>query len=574
MTMSWTPTPHMSWISQIPPAPATPRIPRNDYGVLGAPPALGAWTPELSVSVVIPAYRAERTLPLTLAALARQTYPGHLIEVVVVDDGEEPMGSLPDLVPPLTRVIRPGSGVWGKPSACTAGAEAAGGDVVHFLDADLVPSPEHIEAQMRWHHLADYLVVLGHLSFVPGLDQVPAGEVLAAIEAGTLDRLFGDGMPQWTQRRWDETADLREAGLHAFSVTVGATLSVRAELLRAAGGMDRTLVLGEDTELGYRLAQAGAVFVADRAARGRHIGDSTVMRREQDVKRHNWPYLAERVPAFRWLRDHPHRRYLVPYVEAVVRVADASFEEVRATVDGLLASRLPDVAVKIIGPWGRLDDGRRSPLDDPWLDLRLVRGCYEGETRVAYCESLPEDCAPVPFRLHCPPGWAPSRGTLGSLVKFADKHCLGVVSVALEEREPAGPPEPRGSSGAPGSSGPAGLTGQDMRSEIVHARLERTAALNRARRCARGSAAGDHTDLDDLVHEMFGTVWVAGDTWGLVRAEAAATAGRTPRKVRRRPGRRPPAARLRRIAGMCGVARLSRTARLLLRRLRAMVSPG
>ncbi|WP_167521439.1 glycosyltransferase [Microbispora triticiradicis] len=493
------------------------RIPLNDYGVLGQPPAPGEWTPTLTVSVVIPAHRAEHTLPLTLASLARQTYPAHLTEVVVVDDGERPAPppSVPSAepstgpstapraepspdawpVPERLRVVRPRDGAWGRASACAAGAEAAEGQVILYLDADLVLFPEHVEAQMRWHHLADHLVVLGHLRFVPGLDEIPASEVLAAVEAGTVDKLFAeeDTTPQWTEGRWDQTDDLRAAGFTAFSVMVGATASLPAALLRAAGGLDASLVLGEDTELGYRLAQAGAVFVPDRRARCWHLGRSTVMRREPEVKRHNWPYLAERVPVFRWLRRHPHRTYLVPYVEVVVAAEDASFEEVRATVDGVLAGRLPDVRVTVTGPWGRLRGGRRDPLGDPSLDLRLMLACYEGEPRVRFRETVPDDCFPVPFRFHCPPGWVPSRGTIGAVVKHADRQRLGIVSLALDEREDG---------------------------EVVHARLERTAAVTRARRCAR---PGD--DLDDLIHEMFGTVWDAGDKWGLLPAESAASAG-------------------------------------------------
>lgn len=522
------------------------RIPLNDYGVLGEPPALGEWTPTRTVSVVIPAYRADRTLPLTLASLARQTYPAHLMEVVVVDDGERPMApprSGP--VPERLRAVRPRTGAWGRASACAAGAEAAEGEVILYLDADLVLFPEHVEAQMRWHHLAGYLVVLGHLRFVPGLDEIPEGEVLAAIEAGAVDKLFAEeeSTPQWTERRWDQTADLRTAGFSAFSVMVGATASLPAGLLRDAGGLDSSLVLGEDTELGYRLAQAGAVFVPDRRARCLHLGRSTVMRREPDVKRHNWPYLAERVPAFRWLRRHPHRTYLVPYVEVVVEVGDASFEEVRATVDGVLAGRLPDVRVTVVGPWGRLGGGRRDPLGDPALDLRLVLACYQGEPRVRFREAVPDDCFPTPFRFRCPAGWVPSRGTIGSIIKHADRQRLGVVSLALDER-------------------PDG--------EIVHARLERTAALNRARRCA-----GPGDDLGDLVHEMFGTVWDAGDRWGLLPAAPALVStpgggsgpgdgsgdgggvGRGERRARR-PATRP----------------LRRTARLLRRRLRALVRPS
>ncbi|KAA9381765.1 glycosyltransferase [Microbispora cellulosiformans] len=529
------------------------RIPLNDYGVLGQPPAPGEWTPTLTVSVVIPAHRAEHTLPLTLASLARQTYPAHLMEVVVVDDGERPApppSAWP--VPERLRVVRPRAGSWGRASACAAGAEAAEGQVILFLDADLVLFPEHVEAQMRWHHLADHLVVLGHLRFVPGLDEIPASEVLAAVEAGAVDKLFAeeDATPQWTEGRWDQTDDLRAAGFTAFSVMVGATASLPASLLRAAGGLDASLVLGEDTELGYRLAQAGAVFVPDRGARCWHLGRSTVMRREPEVKRHNWPYLAERVPVFRWLRRHPHRTYLVPYVEVVVDVGDASFEEVRATVDGVLAGRLPDVRVTVTGPWGRLRGGRRDPLGDSSLDLRLMLACYEGEPRVRFRETVPDDCFPVPFRFHCPPGWVPSRGTIGAVVKHADRQRLGIVSLALDEREDG---------------------------EVVHARLERTAAVTRARRCAR---PGD--DLDDLIHEMFGTVWDAGDKWGLLPAGSAESAG-SAGGAGGAGGAAPPGPGRAWTGGSgatpgagsesarSGARPLRRTARLLRRRLRALV---
>src|SRR4051812_26124971 len=64
---------------------ARPAKTQNDYSPL-SPPELGTWSPALSVSVVIPAHGGPH-LELTLAALAAQTYPDHLMEVLVVDDG-------------------------------------------------------------------------------------------------------------------------------------------------------------------------------------------------------------------------------------------------------------------------------------------------------------------------------------------------------------------------------------------------------------------------------------------------------------------------------------------------------
>ena len=44
----------------------------NDYRFLGTP-DLGSWTPELTVSVVIPVYMGQAELERTLAALEAQT---------------------------------------------------------------------------------------------------------------------------------------------------------------------------------------------------------------------------------------------------------------------------------------------------------------------------------------------------------------------------------------------------------------------------------------------------------------------------------------------------------------------
>ena len=62
-----------------------PVVRANDWRVLQVP-ALGSWDPNLTVSVVIPAHDAVH-LPKVLAGLAAQTYPPHLLEVVVVDAG-------------------------------------------------------------------------------------------------------------------------------------------------------------------------------------------------------------------------------------------------------------------------------------------------------------------------------------------------------------------------------------------------------------------------------------------------------------------------------------------------------
>ena len=75
------------------PAPAL--VPYNDWREVPVAP-LATFAPSLPVSVVIPSYRTPaETLARTLAGLESQTYPRHLFEVVIVDDGNEPPLALP-----------------------------------------------------------------------------------------------------------------------------------------------------------------------------------------------------------------------------------------------------------------------------------------------------------------------------------------------------------------------------------------------------------------------------------------------------------------------------------------------
>ncbi|WP_283137251.1 glycosyltransferase [Rhizohabitans arisaemae] len=440
-----------------------PRIRHNDYSTL-KPANVGEWTPLLSVSVVVPAYGDQDKLDRTLAGLAGQTYPSRLMEVVVVDDGTDPPLRLPEHVPERTRLVRSPAAGWGSAHARQFGADLADGEVLQWLDADVVPSREYVEAQVRWHHLADYLVVLGHLRFVPAdLGDASPDELF---EAGSRMGRVADIL--------ERTDNLRRADYDAYRLHVGASGSVHARFFKAAGGMDTSLDLGSDTELGYRLAQAGAVFIPDQESRCWHLGESRIQRRGKEVHRRNTPFIAQRIPFPRERRRHPNRQWLVPYVEVAVQAAD--YEDTAATVDGFLASSIPDVRVTLTGPWNILRARERRPfLDDPLLDLRMLHAAYEHEGRVRLAQGIDPGPTPVPFRLSCPAGWVPDFRSLRQLTDLATEHGYGLVSVDLGN----------------------GRT----------ARLERTAALARAR-----LVGGD--DLDRAIDDMFGATRVDGEEYG------------------------------------------------------------
>ncbi|MEQ4718768.1 glycosyltransferase [Nonomuraea sp. B19D2] len=461
-----------------------PRIRRNDFGVL-TPPALGEWEPTLTVTVVIPAHDRQDTLDLALAALAAQSYPERLIDVIAVDDGSATPLRLPELAPARTKLISSPPGGWGRAWAVQAGLDAATGEVVFVLDADMVPHRQHVEAQLRWHHLAPYVVALGWIDFTAATDLPTQEQVRQALETGAEGELFplAPHRHDWAERIIHDHDGLRTAPSSlATRVHVGATVSYPAALLRSIGGMDTSLVLAEDTELGYRLTQAGAVFVPDPQSRAWHIGLPTAMRDFAALKRYNDPYVADRVPYRRYLRTGAGRQWLVPYVDATVQAG--SYEDVRATVDGLLASSIPDIRVTVPGRWDALTAGRRSPLGDPYLDLRLIHANFAHDPRVHLTGPLE---GTPPFRLSVPPGWVPAKDTVARLVAHMEEHDLGAVCVALEETAEG----------------------------VTLARLDRTAAQSRA-----ALVAAPDDDWDDLIDALFGLEWLDGESWGFRRRPA------------------------------------------------------
>ncbi|MEV0234278.1 glycosyltransferase [Nonomuraea sp. NPDC050786] len=455
------------------------RVRGNDYRILR--PLLGDFTPELKVSVVIPAYGGQDKLDLVLAGLAGQTYPAELTEVIVVDNASAPPLRLPAVRPEDTRLIvcaEPG-----RASARNAGLAQATGDVIHWLDSDVVLTPGAIEAHMRWHHAAPYLVVTGCIRFTDA-------ELPAELPCD-LEEHFEPAEPHtWIIELLERTDGLTDNPQRPFSLHVGGATSVNAGLVEAAGLMDDELILGQDTEMGYRLSQAGAVFVPEPAARAYHLGPTMRMRDKKPIDRVSHAFVADRIPSYRWLRGHPGRQWKVPYVTVAVD-GTAGYEAVRATVDALLAGTVPDLSVLLVGPWDTLERDHRAPLEDPGLDLVLVHGHYRYEGRVILSATESADPA-VPFVLRLPPGWIPGEDSLARLLDLARGEGLGLVNVLLHES----------------SQG------------VVAARLERTSAFARAR-----LLADPGEDLDDVVDTVAGVFWVEGETYGFT-TEAAPLLGR------------------------------------------------
>uniref|UniRef100_UPI000366A8D2 glycosyltransferase family 2 protein n=1 Tax=Nocardiopsis salina TaxID=245836 RepID=UPI000366A8D2 len=307
-------------------------------------------------------------------------------------------------------------------------------------------------------------------------------QVRDEVAAGRADELFDPAAadPHWIERNINRSNQLRTAGRLAYKVFIGATGSVHRSLFDRAGGLDPELVLGGDTEFAFRLHQQGAVFVPDLDTSSWHLGRTQMQTRREAGSRFRSPYVSNRVPDFHLRRKRPDRLWEVPYVDVVVGVDGQTLEAVDTTASALLDGTTPDLRMWLVGPWSELGDGRRSPLDEDRLDLRLVQETFRGDPRVRFVESLPERDPRVPFRLDAPAGSHPTRTAVVDMVRVLDRRGAGLMCTPLPGATRAG----------------GGLL-----------RMERASSFARALHL-EPDAHG--TDLDRVVEKVAGTHWTPG----------------------------------------------------------------
>lgn len=206
------------------------------------------------ISVVIPTYDRLSQLRRVLRGFAAQTVPPDTFETIVVSDGSTDgtddyltSGALPLPV----RFVRQHNR--GPAAARNAGVATAGGELVLFVDDDVVPAPDLIERHLAQHRRADGdVAVMGPMLTPP--DHVMSPWV--AYEQAMLEKQY----EAMRRGAWEPTARQFFTG----NASVG-----RAQVL-AAGGFDPRFTRAEDVELAYRLAARGVHFVFDPDAVGLH----------------------------------------------------------------------------------------------------------------------------------------------------------------------------------------------------------------------------------------------------------------------------------------------------------------
>lgn len=433
------------------------------------------WEPTLKVSVVTAAYNS-KTLPLTLASLAAQDYPAHLLEVVVIDDGSDPAVEIGEYAPASTRLVRvqPGEG-WGRSNALRIGIEQSDGDIVYWVDSDMILFSDNVREHAKWAHFIPEAATIGHKGFLEEWDFTPqqvfddvrSDKIRSYHDLDTLHR-------HWSLDVFERTDDLNNNGGRSYSTHMGACATVTRAVYDRTRGQDPDLRLGDDTEIAYQLWQRGGVLIPVQSAQTYHLGRATIQDKGREVAHWNDVHFAQRMPIPRYRRRAESRQWTVPYVTAVVEVDAGTAAVGRECVDRLLNQTETDLQVVVVGPWSTLGDDRRGVLADPLIELHLFREWFRNEGRVRLADVAPEDVFPSPYRLDVPATTGLRPRAVMQMMRIVFREDLGIVNFL--------PP-----------------AGDDTGASV---RVSYTAALNRA-----AAYVGEGVTLEEAVDAVWGVQW-------------------------------------------------------------------
>jgi glycosyltransferase involved in cell wall biosynthesis len=97
------------------------------------------------VSVIIPVYNDSDRLKFCLQALARQTYPKHLYEAIVVDNGSDENQKIEAVVEQFDRASIAFENIPSSYAARNKGISLAKGEIIAFTDSDCIPADDWLE---------------------------------------------------------------------------------------------------------------------------------------------------------------------------------------------------------------------------------------------------------------------------------------------------------------------------------------------------------------------------------------------------------------------------------------------
>jgi GT2 family glycosyltransferase len=195
----------------------------------------------MQASIIIPTFNRRAVVLRTVSALLRQDFPPSEYEIIVVVDGstDNTADALRSIESPCRLQIIEHENR-GPSAARNTGFRAAQGNLLIFLDDDMLCDRSLIAEHVAAHTLSGRIVAFGALFLSPDSPRSLAAECFIR-EIGAIHLAYRRD----TSTPWDQ-ADC-----------VFSNSSISRELFEQSGGFDEAFRKREDLELGIRLFKAG-----------------------------------------------------------------------------------------------------------------------------------------------------------------------------------------------------------------------------------------------------------------------------------------------------------------------------
>jgi len=240
----------------------------------------------ITVSVIIPAYNAAKTISRCLNSILQQDYPADNLDIHIINDGstDNTNDVLQQII--LSNHVKIHSHNVNKGLASTrnTGLQHSIGEIIIFLDADMEVSPDFIENHVRFHKKPNVVGVLSALLPAPENPIDKYQKYLYQSKRGA--------------QKFPSQASL------PFHVFILGITSIKHYAISETGGFDNNISSygGEDTEFAYRLWQKypqGLYYAPHIKVIHHHYRPfNTVLENVCTFGREVVPYLVQKHPEF------------------------------------------------------------------------------------------------------------------------------------------------------------------------------------------------------------------------------------------------------------------------------------
>ncbi len=195
------------------------------------------------ISIIIPAYNEEDVIASCLGAISNMEFPKADYETILVDNGSTDRTKQIAAQFDVKIFTEPGKNVSGLRNL---GAEHAKGEILAFVDADCIVSPQ-------WLKRASFHIRDNRLAAWGAPPEIPEN-------------------PTWVQEAWFVIRK-KESELEYVDWLESMNLFVRKTSFRDIGGFNESLVTCEDVDFCYRISRYGKIL-SDTNLKVVHLGEA------------------------------------------------------------------------------------------------------------------------------------------------------------------------------------------------------------------------------------------------------------------------------------------------------------